>query len=40
MSKICFIVGHGKSRKGGYDSGAVSGNYHEFKIAREITKYA
>lgn len=40
MSKICFIVGHGKSKNGGYDSGAVSGNYHEFKIAREIAKYA
>jgi hypothetical protein len=37
---ICFIVGHGKSRSGGYDSGAVNGNYHEFKIAREISKYA
>lgn len=40
MSKICFIVGHGKSKNGGYDSGAVSGNYHEFKIAKEIAKYA
>lgn len=38
--KICFIVGHGKSKNGGYDSGAVSGSYHEFKIAREIAKYA
>lgn len=41
-NKICFIVGHGKSKTGGYDSGAVSkdGKYHEFKIAREIAKYA
>ena len=41
-NKICFIVGHGKSKNGGYDSGAVSkdGKYHEFKIAREISKYA
>lgn len=38
--KICFIVGHGKSKNGGYDSGAVNGSYHEFKIAREIAKYA
>ena len=38
--KICFIVGHGKSASGGYDSGATSGKYHEFKIAREIAKYA
>ena len=38
--KICFIVGHGKSASGGYDSGAVCGNYHEFKIAKEIAKYA
>lgn len=37
---ICFIVGHGKSAKGGYDSGAVNGSYHEFKIAKEIAKYA
>lgn len=40
--KICIIVGHGKSDTGGYDSGAVSldGRYHEFRIAREIAKYA
>ena len=40
--KICIIVGHGKSRSGGYDSGAVSpdGRYQEFRIAREIAKYA
>lgn len=37
---ICFIVGHGKSAGGGYDSGAVNGSYHEFRIAREIAKYA
>ncbi len=40
MSKICFIVGHGKSKTGGYDSGATNGKYHEFKIAKEIAKYA
>lgn len=42
MSKICIIVGHGKSESGGYDSGAVScnGKCHEFKIAREIAKFA
>ena len=40
MADICIIVGHGKSKNGGYDSGAVSGSYHEFKIAREIAKYA
>lgn len=37
---MCFIVGHGKSKYGGYDSGAVNGNYHEFKIAKEIARYA
>lgn len=37
---ICIIVGHGKSADGGYDSGAVNGNYHEFKIAKEIAKHA
>lgn len=42
MNKICFIVGHGKSKNGGYDSGAVSKDkkWHEFKIAREIAKFA
>lgn len=41
MSDICIIVGHGKSKNGGYDSGAVSkdGKTHEFKIAKEIAKY-
>ena len=40
--KICIIVGHGKSKSGGYDSGAVSrdGKIHEFRIAKEISKYA
>lgn len=38
--KICIIVGHGKSESGGYDSGAVSGRYQEFRIAKEIAKYA
>lgn len=40
MGKICIIVGHGKSKNGGYDSGATSGGYHEFKIAKEIAKFA
>ena len=42
MSDICIIVGHGKSKSGGYDSGAVSkdGKIHEFKIAKEIAKHA
>ncbi len=40
MAEICIIVGHGKSKNGGYDSGAVSGKYHEFRIAKEIAKYA
>lgn len=41
-NKICFIVGHGKSKNGGYDSGAVSkdGKFHEFQIAKKIAKYA
>ena len=36
---ICISIGHGKSANGGYDSGAVGGNYQEFKIAREIGRY-
>lgn len=40
MSKICFIVGHGKGKSGVYDPGAISGKHHEFKIAKEIAKYA
>lgn len=40
MAKICFIVGHGKGKSGGYDPGATNGDYHEFKIAREIARYA
>ena len=37
--KICISIGHGKSAKGGYDSGALGGNYQEFKIGREIGRY-
>lgn len=37
--KIAISIGHGKSKSGGYDSGAVSGNYHEFKLAKEIGKH-
>lgn len=40
MSKILFAVGHGKSSSGGYDSGATHDGYQEFKIVREIAKYA
>ena len=29
---ICISIGHGKSAKGGYDSGALGGNYQEFQI--------
>lgn len=36
---ICISIGHGKSAKGGYDSGALGGNYQEFKIGHEIGKY-
>ncbi len=40
--KVCIIVGHGKSKSGEYDSGAVSrdGKHQEFLIAREIAKSA
>ena len=37
--KICVSIGHGKSARGGYDSGATGGDYQEFKIGREIGKY-
>ena len=40
MGKILYIVGHGVSSNGAYDPGAVSGGYEEFKIAKEIAKYA
>lgn len=43
MSKIVITIGHGQADDGkSYDSGAVSKDkkYHEFKIAREIGKYA
>ncbi len=40
MAKICFIVGHGKAQSGGYDPGACSDGFEEFKIAREIAKHA
>lgn len=38
--KCCILVGHGKGSSGGYDPGAVNGQYHEFRIAREIAKVA
>lgn len=37
---ICISIGHGKSARGGYDSGACGGGFQEFKIGREIGKYA
>ena len=37
--RICISVGHGKSAGGGYDSGAVGGGFHEFRIARKIGFY-
>jgi len=43
MSRETVIsVGHGKNQAGKYDPGAVSKDrkYHEFRIAREIAKYA
>lgn len=38
--KICFIIGHGKSKTGGYDPGACANGHEEFKIAKEIGRYA
>ena len=38
--KIAISIGHGKSKSGGYDSGAVGGGYHEFRLAKEIGRYA
>ena len=38
--KIAISIGHGRNASGGYDSGAVGGGYHEFKLAKEIGKYA
>ncbi len=40
MKKICFIVGHGKSKSGGYDPGACAGGFQEYRIAKEIAGYA
>lgn len=37
--RICISVGHGKSAGSGYDSGAVGGGFHEFRIARKIGFY-
>ena len=37
--RICISVGHGRSAGGGYDSGAVGGGFHEFRIARKIGFY-
>ncbi len=40
MGRICFLIGHGINDNGSYNPGAVNGNYHEFKIAKEIGRYA
>lgn len=40
MGNICFLIGHGITDDGRYNPGAVNGDYHEFKIAKEIGKYA
>lgn len=40
MNKICFIVGHGKSKSGGYDPGACANGAQEYRIAKEIAEYA
>ncbi len=40
MSKICIIIGHGKSKSGGYDPGACAGGCQEYRIAKEIAEYA
>lgn len=37
---IAMSIGHGKNEKGGYDSGACGGGFQEFKLGREIGKYA
>ena len=37
---IAMSIGHGKNERGGYDSGACGGGFQEFKIGREIGKYA
>lgn len=38
--KIGIVVGHGKSKNGGYDPGACANGYEEFKLARECAKAA
>ena len=38
--KIAILIGHGKSDSGGYDPGACANGYQEFKLGREIGKYA
>lgn len=35
---ISVCIGHGKAQSGGYDSGAVSAGYQEFKLGRAIGK--
>lgn len=40
MRNICFIVGHGRSKSGGYDPGACANDAQEYRIAKEIAEYA
>lgn len=40
MRNIAFLVGHGKSKSGGYDPGACAGGCEEYRIAKEIAEYA
>lgn len=40
MTRISVLVGHGESSTGSYDPGATSRGYEEFKISKEICKYA
>ncbi len=39
-TKIAIVVGHGKSKSGGYDPGACANGYEEFKLARACAKAA
>lgn len=38
--KIGILIGHGKGNNGGYDPGACAQGFEEFKIGREVGKYA
>ncbi len=38
--KIAIVVGHGRSKSGGYDPGACANGLDEFQVAKECAKYA